>query len=75
MISFYVAMVLETNISHLISWQWLFVGTQYALYLKLLLQDCQEPVSAVTFNSEDLKVVVYLGSCVNANSGVTDEIN
>ncbi|CAH8849866.1 unnamed protein product [Trichobilharzia szidati] len=45
---------------------------------KVLLQDWQEPVPALTLAGEPLEVVdkfVYLGSCVSAGGGVTDEIS
>ncbi|VDQ12444.1 unnamed protein product [Trichobilharzia regenti] len=45
---------------------------------KVLLQDWQEPVPALTLPGGPLEVVdnfVYLGSCVSAVGGVTDEIS
>uniref|UniRef100_A0AA85JFV8 Uncharacterized protein n=1 Tax=Trichobilharzia regenti TaxID=157069 RepID=A0AA85JFV8_TRIRE len=45
---------------------------------KVLLQDWREPVPALTLAGELLEFVdkfVYLGSCVSAGGGVTDEIS
>ena len=45
---------------------------------KVLLQDWQEPVPVLTLAGEPLEVVdkfVYLGSCVSAGRGVTEEIS
>ena len=44
---------------------------------KVLLQDWQDPVPALTINGEQLEIVskfVYLGSCISAGGSVEDEI-
>lgn len=54
-------------------------GTYFApSKCKLLLRDCQECVPALIHFGGQLEVVekfMYLGSCVNADGGVSDVIN